>query len=326
MGFGWSSFGTPYRYSVHHLFQRSPHLRRAGAAAAVFAAMSLLAGCSASQAPVTDTASATPVVGSVSAMGAAQFTQRLAAYERKHNLHIRVDAIDTGNGHHLGWRGEETGPFTMTGLTAAVLVLERASDDELAATVSTASPIAGAAQQQMPDPTLLDAISSALQADDGPAQQALINWLGGESDFRAAATALLRSPDGTMTAESLASVMNAAVYGTATLAPDRRSTLRNLLLNNSAASATASALTRHGKWPPSACGKTPAPSSRSAPSRCPTASTTTQLHSSSRSSSTTPIPLEQRTTLRGKWPNSSHGHCHPPGDTTADGPYPTRSL
>ena len=240
MGFGWSSFGTPYRYSVHHLFQRSPHLRRAGAAAAVFAAMSLLAGCSASQAPVTDTASATPVVGSVSAMGAAQFTQRLAAYERKHNLHIRVDAIDTGNGRHLGWRGEETGPFTMTGLTAAVLVLERASDDELAATVSTASPIAGAAQQQMPDPTLLDAISSALQADDGPAQQALINWLGGESDFRAAATALLRSSDGTMTAESLASVMNAAVYGTATLAPDRRSTLRNLLLNNSAASATAS--------------------------------------------------------------------------------------
>ncbi|PYY64446.1 hypothetical protein DEJ30_08255 [Curtobacterium sp. MCPF17_003] len=189
-----------------------------------------LAGCSASPEPTaphtTPAASRTP-----QAITAAEFSERLAAYERKHNLRVRVDAIDTGNDHHLGFRATEPVSLNVRGFTAAVLVLADASDDQLSA------PSEGTAEQEA-GRTLLDTVSAALQTSAPEAQQTLVAWLGGDGAFRRRADALLDLPSARPSARSLATLLDDAVYGEA-LAPERRSTLRNILLNSTGSTAAA---------------------------------------------------------------------------------------
>lgn len=192
-----------------------------------------LAGCSASSEPAAPrtipAASRTP-----QAITAAEFSERLAAYERKHDLRVRVDAIDTGNNHHLGFRATETVPLDMRSLTASVLVLANASDDQLAV-----SPAASEATAETgPSATLLDAVAAALQTSAPEAQQTLVTWLGGEDAFHRRADALLGPSSAEPSARSFATLLDDAIYGE-TLAPDRRGTLRNILLNSAGSPATA---------------------------------------------------------------------------------------
>jgi hypothetical protein len=192
-----------------------------------------LAGCSASPEPAPPhtipAASRTP-----QAITAAEFSERLAAYERKHDLRVRVDAIDTGNNHHLGFRATEAVPLDMRSLTASVLVLADASDDQLAA-----SPAASEATGETgASATLLDAVAAALQTSAPGAQQTLVTWLGGEDAFHRRADALLGPSSAGPSARSFATLLDDAIYGE-TLAPDRRGTLRNILLNSAGSPATA---------------------------------------------------------------------------------------
>lgn len=185
-----------------------------------------LAGCSASPEPAashtTPAASRTP-----QAVTATQFSERLAAYERKHDVRIWVDAIDTGNDHHLGFRATETVPIDMRGFTASVLVLANASDDQLAA-----FPAASETGVETGAPaTLLDAVSAALQTSAPQAEQTLVTWLGGDDAFRRRADELLEQQAAGPSVRSFAVLLDNAVYGE-TLAPDRRGTLRNILLNS----------------------------------------------------------------------------------------------
>jgi hypothetical protein len=192
-----------------------------------------LAGCSASPEPAaphtTPAASRTP-----QAITAAEFSERLAAYERKDDLRIRVDAIDTGNNHHLGFRATEAVPLDMRALTASVLVLANASDDQLAASpaASEATAATGASA------TLLDAVAAALQTSAPEAQQTLVTWLGGDDAFHRRADALLGPSSAGPSARSFATLLDDAIYGE-TLAPERRGTLRNILLNSAGSPATA---------------------------------------------------------------------------------------
>lgn len=207
---------------------------RSIASLAVLVATSVsLAGCSASPEPAaphtSPAASRTP-----QAITAAQFSERLAAYERKHDLRVRVDAIDTGNDHHLGFRATETVPLEMRALTASVLVLADASDDQLAA-----SPAASEATAETgASATLLNAVAAALQTNAPEAQQTLVAWLGDDDAFRRRADALLGPSSAGPSARNFATLLDDAVYGE-TLAPERRSTLRNILLNNAGSPATA---------------------------------------------------------------------------------------
>jgi hypothetical protein len=192
-----------------------------------------LAGCSASPEPAaphtTPAASRTP-----QAITAAEFSERLAAYERKDDLRIRVDAIDTANNHHLGFRATEAVPLDMRALTASVLVLANASDDQLAASpaASEATAATGASA------TLLDAVAAALQTSAPEAQQTLVTWLGGDDAFHRRADALLGPSSAGPSARSFATLLDDAIYGE-TLAPERRGTLRNILLNSAGSLATA---------------------------------------------------------------------------------------
>lgn len=192
-----------------------------------------ISACSASPEPAaphsTQATSRTP-----QAITPAQFSERLAAYERKQNLRIWVDAIDTGDHHHLGFRATETVPLTMRALTASVLVLATASDNQLA--TSSSNPETQAGTQTAA--TLLDTVSAALQTSAPAAQETLVTWLGGEDAFRLRADALLLQQAAAPSARSLATLLNGAVYGEL-LAPDRRGTLRNILLNSPAPPAAA---------------------------------------------------------------------------------------
>lgn len=167
-------------------------------------------------------------------MTAAEFSERLAAYERKHDLRVRVDAIDTGDDHHLGFRATEAVPLDMRALTASVLVLADASDDELAASPAAFEATAGTGASA----TLLDAVAAALQTSAPEAQQTLVTWLGGDDAFRRRADALLGPSSAGPSARSFATLLDDAVYGE-TLAPERRGTLRNILLNSAGSPATA---------------------------------------------------------------------------------------
>ncbi|MFJ3029177.1 hypothetical protein ACIPEQ_10095 [Curtobacterium sp. NPDC087080] len=201
---------------------------------AVLVTMSVsLAGCSASPEPAapheTVIASRAP-----EAITAAEFSDRLSAYEQEHDLDVRVDAIDTGDGHHLGFRATEAVPLDLRAFTAGVLVLADASDDQLAAPPASSRTTAGTGGSA----TLLDAVSAAVQTSAPEAQQTLVTWLGGDDAFRRRADVLLGQHPAGPSARRFATLLDDAVYGE-TLAPDRRGTLRNILLNGVGSPATA---------------------------------------------------------------------------------------
>lgn len=192
-----------------------------------------IAGCSTAPEPAgphtTPAAARTP-----HAITTEEFSERLAAYERKHDLRVRVDAIDTGDDHHLGFRATEAVPLQMGAFTASVLVLADASDDQLAAPPASS----GVAAETGVSATLLDAVAAALQTGAPDARQTLVTWLGGDDALRRRAEAILGHWSAGPSARSLATLLDDAVYGD-TLAPDRRGTLRNILLNSAGPLATA---------------------------------------------------------------------------------------
>jgi len=204
---------------------------------AVLAASSVtITGCSASPEPAvphaTPAASRTP-----QAITAATFSERLAAYERKHGLRVRVDAIDTGDDRHLGFRADEGVPIDMRALTASVLVLVSASDEQLAVPLVASAPTSGATGGTG-SATLLDAVSATLQTSAPDAEQTLVTWLGGDDAFRRRADALLGRQAAGPSAQNFAALLDDAMYGEA-LVPERRGTLRNFLLNSAESLATA---------------------------------------------------------------------------------------
>lgn len=192
-----------------------------------------LASCSGSPGPAAP--HTTPAgARSPQAITEAEFSERLATYERKHDLRIRVDAIDTGNDHHLGFRATEAVPLDMHAFTASVLVLADASDDQLAGRPSASAATARTGASA----TLLDAVSAALLASEPEAEQTLVTWLGGDDAFRRRADTLLGQQAAQPSARRFATLLDNATYGQM-LAPDRRGTLRNILLNSTVSLATA---------------------------------------------------------------------------------------